>query len=164
MDKTESKESSSGTLRRVRGKKRRRRKRRSWRERAPFRYFPDLLILLFLVLAIVLLFDPFAGMLDQASGSWRRFLEPLVVDRLGVVIGALLLVATLIAGSYRVRWRINHATRFWMHRCPACGGEDLRRVRRNPRDRWLGRLGIPARRYICPECRWVGLRIDQNDI
>lgn len=164
MSEGESKERSSRRLRRVRRAKKQRRRRRSWRESAPVRYLPDLLILLVLILSVVMLFDPFTPMLDQATGSWRRFLEPLATGGLGLALGAIIFLVALAAAGYRVRWRINHMTSLWMRRCPACGGEDLRRARRIRRDRLLGSLGIPVRRYVCPECRWVGARIDQHHI
>lgn len=162
MDQTESKEGASRSVRRAGVKKEQQPKRRSWRESTIFRYLPDLLILLLALLAIFLLFNPFARMLDEASGSWRRFMEPLAANGLGVVIGAVLWLIALVAAGYRLRWRINNARRFWARRCPACGGDDLRRVRRIRRDRLLEHLGIPVRRYICPECRWIGARIDQH--
>ncbi|MDX1688238.1 MAG: hypothetical protein R3248_09670 [Candidatus Promineifilaceae bacterium] len=162
MSESESQESGSRPLRRVRVKKKRRRQRRPWRERAIFRYGPDLLILLLLLLAIGLLFLPFGTRAGEAGGSWQQILEPLLVNRVNVVLGGLLLLVALIAGAFRLRWRINQTTSLWMRRCPACGNDDLRRARRIRRDRLLGHLGIPVRRYICPECRWVGARIDQH--
>ncbi len=162
MSESESQESDSRPLQRVRVKKKRRRQRRSWRETAIFRYGPDLLILLLLLLAIGLILLPFGAGASEAGGSWQQSLEPLLVNRVNVVLGGLLLLIALVAGGFRLRWRINHTTSLWMRRCPACGNDDLRRARRIGRDRLLGLLGIPVRRYICPECRWAGARIDQH--
>lgn len=164
MSESESNDSSSRGSRGARVKKKRRRERRTGHESAIFRALPDLLILLALILSFVLLFGASAGPLDQAGGSWRRFLEPLVGNRVGAVPGAILLIMALVAAGFRLRWRINHNRRLWMRRCPACGSQDLRRVRRIRRDRLLGLLGIPVRRYVCPECRWLGARIDQRNI
>lgn len=164
MSESESKEDPSRQSQRVRVKKSGRPKGRSWRESVVFRYLSDLLILLGLLLSIGLLFGPSTGIFDRATGNWRRFLQALMVNRVNLVLGALLLTITLGAAGYRLRRRIIHNRRLWMRRCPVCGSEDLRRARRVPRDRLLGLLGIPVRRYICPECRWVGARIDERRI
>lgn len=79
-------------------------------------------------------------------------------------IGAMLLSGSLIGGASRLRYRINYHEAWWLGPCPRCDKGDLYRAHRRKRDRLLGMLGIPVRRYVCSECHWVGTRIDQSRI
>lgn len=45
------------------------------------------------------------------------------------------------------------------HGCPQCGQQELMRVSRRTRQRWLIMVGIPAYRYRCRNCTWEGTRL-----
>lgn len=46
--------------------------------------------------------------------------------------------------------------------CPNCGRHELMRISRKPSDRLLNFLGIPAYRYQCRNCTWVGTRLSED--
>lgn len=46
--------------------------------------------------------------------------------------------------------------------CPSCGRHELMRVSRRPTDRLLNFLGIPAYRYQCRHCTWMGTRLSED--
>lgn len=88
----------------------------------------------------------------ESGGLWGGA-EAISIGFPGFVLGLLL-------GAWRLRWRINRYERWWNACCPSCASNELKRKRRRPFDRLLGRLGIPVRRYICASCQWEGRRID----
>lgn len=45
------------------------------------------------------------------------------------------------------------------HGCPQCGQQELMRISRRTRQRWLIMVGIPAYRYRCRNCTWEGTRL-----
>jgi len=129
---------------------RRRRRRRSKRQRlgdwlrARFYAFS---LLGLLGLTAIFIWNPF-GMLPATA--W-------------VVAGVWALTAVGIS-LWRLRARINQHAAWWDRACPQCGSPELKRVHRKPRERLLGALGIPVRRYVCADCRWRGSRIDERRI
>jgi hypothetical protein len=46
--------------------------------------------------------------------------------------------------------------------CPNCGRPELMRVSRKSGDRLLNLLGIPAYRYQCRNCTWMGTRLSED--
>lgn len=80
-------------------------------------------------------------------------------------IGSGLLLFALFATAFQMRRQLLRYRGWWRSQgCPACGAHELRRTRRNRLDRWIDRLGIPRRRYICSECGWQGARIDETHL
>jgi hypothetical protein len=129
---------------------RRRRRRRSKRQRLGdwlrARFYAFLLLALF-GLTAVFIWNPFG--LPPAT-AW-------------VIAG----VSALAFGGvalWRLRERINHNAAWLDRACPQCGSPELKRVHRKPRERLLGALGIPVRRYVCADCRWRGARIDERRV
>lgn len=43
--------------------------------------------------------------------------------------------------------------------CPRCRSGDLVRLRAPTSYRVLRTVGIPAKRYHCNDCRWMGMRV-----
>lgn len=127
---------------------------------------PDILLVLSWVLGIVLLFNwpPFY---EQINNQWLAYLLKFFFSNQTkpFVAGGLLTIG-VIGGFLRFRWRINGNPNFWRSHCPNCGksGDSLHRSRRNRLDHFIGRLGFPVRRYICQDCHWTGLRIDETRI
>lgn len=81
------------------------------------------------------------------------------------LLGRILLLMTLTLGLVYVRKAILSNQRLWRRAgCPRCGRDDLRRTSRLRRDRFLNRLGLPTRRYICAGCHWQGARIDESHL
>lgn len=118
------------------------RNRRNWN---PERIWPfvwnGLTLLLLLAAGAILLSDP----------RWQ-------------LLGALLLVAGLMAAALRLHYHILYNRRWWLSVCPRCQADALRRLRRSWWQRLLGWAGIPARPYICGACGWRGNRVDQTKI
>ena len=75
----------------------------------------------------------------------------------GVVLGLALLGVIGYA-----RRHLMERSKLWIHACPECGSYDLRRSHRRWHDRLLNRLGLPIRRYRCPNCHWRGPRLGSN--
>jgi len=76
----------------------------------------------------------------------------------------LILVVTLAvvgSGSYLfLRHRLLHNIFLYSEvGCPQCKEQDLIRVRREKKDRFIEHFGVPVRRYVCRNCSWGGLRI-----
>ena len=47
--------------------------------------------------------------------------------------------------------------------CPNCKQEStLKRIHRTKKDRLINLIGIPTKRYFCKNCKWKGLRLDEN--
>ena len=65
---------------------------------------------------------------------------------------------------WALRNRIVNRPSTWDRACPQCGGGDLKRIHRHAWQMVPSRVGIPARRYLCDDCGWKGLRIDERRI
>ena len=79
------------------------------------------------------------------------------------LVGLALIVASLVAVLWRVRWRLTHDQRFSSDTCPVCGSE-LHRIHRTRLDRIVN-VFAPARRHQCKndECGWSGLRFGHSE-
>ena len=149
-----------GELKRIRVKKERQRKKRR-EARWFYRYGPDVLLLLLLASGLGLLLLLLVPSLAPAGiPGLRRLLS----GGTFAVLAAVFLATALIGGALRLRWRVLHRSAWWNTACPRCSKNDLRRMQRYSRDRLLGRLGVPVRRYICADCHWRGARIDRTRI
>ncbi len=117
----------------------------------------DLLPLLLLLLALAILLAPVLAAQTQLGAA---------LERLELAwLGRVLLLLSLILGFSRVRRRVNDHQPWWSrHGCPSCGSRDLKRSPRRAGDRLVGRLGVPARRYVCADCGWRGRRIDESRV
>ena len=132
----------------------RRGRRRSSRARSNRLTFKQLALIGTAVLGLVglgLCVGPFVGILPQDIGlPWMGFL--------------LVILATVVLGN-QARLQLMQRKVWWRASgCPSCGSEALKRRRRTRLDRLIGRLGIPLRRYICAQCGWQGLRIDESHL
>jgi hypothetical protein len=67
---------------------------------------------------------------------------------------------------WRVHWRILHVKRWWDRECPRCHTHtpNLKRIHRTRFARWLNSFAVPARSYICGNCHWQGVRIDETKV
>jgi hypothetical protein len=133
----------------------------------------ELLIGLLIGLAIFLLVErmqirqTLLGWLRQALGFLESFggslahkaVSFLRNTTLSDLTGYVLLLIALVVVAWRVRWRLIHAPRFSVLKCPHCQGE-LHRVHRRTIDRVVS-LYVPVARYRCRtrDCMWTGLRI-----
>ncbi len=76
-----------------------------------------------------------------------------------------LLFATILAGFILftfllLRFRLRRSEQLYPSAgCPHCHEMELIRVRRQRGDRAIDKFGIPARRYVCRNCSWGGLRL-----
>jgi hypothetical protein len=70
-----------------------------------------------------------------------------------------LLAVSLVAVTWRIRWRMLRTPRYTARTCPLCG-EDLQRTHRRLGDRVVN-VYVPVRRYRCRnrDCGWNGLRV-----
>lgn len=75
----------------------------------------------------------------------------LVVTAVGILLWAL-------------RNRIVNRPSTWDRACPQCGGSHLKRIHRHVWQVVPSWVGIPVRRYLCDDCGWKGLRIDETRI
>lgn len=163
-NKKEKKAAPSVVVRR--SSRRRRRKQsegRSHRLAAWLRaYGVDLIIALIALAGLALLLAPLflaeSGRAQEGLASWLAY------EGGAEQLGVFLLVIALLAGSWRLRWRVLRHEPWWARRCPECGANALKRTHRRWYDRLWGWVGVPMRRYICVECRWRGMRIDERRI
>lgn len=123
----------------------------------------DLLFTLLLFLAIFGLIDPISR-LDWAEREGGLLSHWLVFHSGVKFLGGAMLVVAVLLGSLRLRWRIIHHQAWWERGCPECGGTKLSRIHRTPLDHLIGSIGIPVRRYICRDCHWQGMSIDESRI
>ena len=138
-------------LRRVRKKRRKKeRKQKNQLQRNGI----DMLLFIWLVTAVVMIINP-------TNYSPTPFPSDALVLRLG---GFILLILVLILGLPRLRHRINYNKKLWGNTCPTCDTPELKRTQRQPKDRFVNKLGFPTRRYICANCGWRGARIDSSQI
>jgi hypothetical protein len=165
-NKQKKRTTSSSVVRRSSRRRRRRKQkeRRSHRLAAWLRaYGLDLLISLLILMGLALFFNAprlLAGpdRFQASLGNWLAFGNG--AEQLGIFF----LVVALLAGSWRLRWRILHHQSWWARQCPECGANALKRTHRRWYDRLWEWVGVPMRRYICVECRWRGMRIDERRI
>lgn len=131
----------------------------------------QLFIATLLIIALILFLNPFPVL--DALADRLPFKLGYRVSLLGRWLayegGALLLgIVFMSVGAFysAFQWRrsVIYNQALWSQHCPQCGESDLRRVRRTGRDRLIGKLGFPVRRYYCPGCRWHGLRINESKI
>jgi len=112
----------------------------------------------------VLLFDPFLLMSAivgyLAPGSQ---LESLIISN-ARFLGAILLMVALGTGLVALPGRVIRRVAWWKTQCPRCSQTTLKRIRRTRRDRLTEVSGIPFRRYLCDNCQWSGLRIDNDKL
>lgn len=165
MEPPESQSSDSSTQSSYQRRRSRRRRSRRTRRVAAWlmRNGLDLSLNLLFLFGIVLLFNPLR--LLAAPGRFELGLARWLVHDGGTQsIGGLILVATMLIGAIRLRWRINANKAWWARHCPECGGTQLGRMHRKWYDRVLNAAGIPVRRYVCRECHWRGPRIDDSHI
>lgn len=145
------------------------RRSRKSKSRRPFglrfltAYGPDVLLLLLLGVVVLLLLNPL-WVTAVAPSSRSPLITWLLNENSLSVVVAVLLLGFILLASLRLRWRINHWQKLWGKSCPQCGSEHLSRIHRTLPDRLLGRVGIPVRRYMCRQCRWQGVRIDEMRI
>jgi hypothetical protein len=150
---------------------RRRGERRSRRGRYLLKRIWLLLWLVFLVaVGVVLLANPFPNVfIDYTSYSPD---EMTIDQRLSAVaqtwlayqkgsefLGVLVIGGAVVGGWLEVRrWYLATST-MWNHVCPECHYLNIKRIHRRTRDRFLNLVGIPVRRYLCPQCGWAGTRL-----
>ncbi len=113
------------------------------------KYGVDLVLLILGGTAVVLLSNPAIDLLYQSTLP---------------MIGGALLLGVLIGSSIRAKQHIMMSQAVWSNHCPSCERSSLRRIHRKPLDRFIGRTGIPVRRYMCSACHWHGLRVDETRI
>ena len=118
--------------------------------------FPDLLLLLAVIIAGLALIEGFSLEAGSVAGGVRA----LARETVAILLGLPTFTIGVFLGLWRLRWRINRYEGWWNTHCPDCQSKELKRTRRRPFDRLLGRLGIPVRRYICADCQWEGRRVD----
>ena len=123
----------------------------------------DLFGICFFLLALVLLLVPFHTLLSENQLE-SRLVKWLVFEQGTPSLGGAFLVVAVLVGVVRVRMRINGRQQWWARQCPTCQGTHLSRIHRTWPDRLLGKTGIPVRRYVCRDCGWRGLRIDESRI
>ncbi len=78
--------------------------------------------------------------------------------------GGLVILAGVALVLWRIRYRLENASRWHEHTCPRCGSS-LHRIHRNTLDRMIGFLMLPhSRRFRCDnlECGWSGLRYGRH--
>lgn len=110
-------------------------------------------------LAIGLLLNPFPSWIEPPPvGAGLTFGQVLAYRNGALVLGAALLIAALIAGLFRLRWRVTRSSSLGQRVCPRCGSANLRRIRRRWYHYLLGPLGIPLYRFVCSDCHWQGTR------
>ena len=86
------------------------------------------------------------------------------LDSGAIILGVPALILSMVAWAWRLRWRINHYQPWWNDACPKCESSQLKRKRRHQIDHWIGRVGIPIRRYICANCSWQGRLVDETRV
>ncbi len=93
------------------------------------------------------------------TSPWHNLFPPSTL-----VIGGLLLVAVFVTTMFRLRRHLLQSS--WFNElapCPNCGHVGLKRTPRHEWQRFLARLtGLPIRRYICPQCTYKVLRLDNS--
>ena len=146
-------------LKRARVKNRRRRKKSSpwnWRGR-----WLDALLVLSLAAGLFFLLLPAFHTTDATvTRQDESLIDQLIRLQLSVFLAVVFLAAAIVGGAFLFRYRINHRQSLWENHCPNCNQNELARARRKRRDRAIGWVGFPVRRYICRNCHWTGARID----
>lgn len=94
---------------------------------------------------------------------------PRVATELAYGLGFRILSVMLgLAGLLLLVWMLLRMVRMgndenWLEAgCPNCGRHELMRISRNPSDRLQNVLGIPAYRYQCRHCTWMGTRLSEE--
>jgi predicted RNA-binding Zn-ribbon protein involved in translation (DUF1610 family) len=92
----------------------------------------------------------------------QELIDWLVAAGSAPLFGALLLGLVLLAMVVYFRRQLRARSSMWTHACPECGSYQLQRVHRRWYDRLLNLIGIPIRRYRCPNCHWRGPLLSSN--
>jgi predicted RNA-binding Zn-ribbon protein involved in translation (DUF1610 family) len=99
------------------------------------------------------------GFMGLHFAEWSGWQAWIMGWERGLIIAASFgLIAILFALLARYRLRCDYSV-YVEAGCPQCHEHELIRVRRNRRDRALGKLGLPVRRYSCRNCTWHGVRL-----
>lgn len=96
------------------------------------------------------------GRFEGNLGNW------LVYEGGAPQTGGVILVLAVLGGALRLRWRVLHHEQWWARVCPNCDQNALKRIHRRRLDRLWEVVRIPVRRYICGDCHWRGVRIDDR--
>jgi hypothetical protein len=110
----------------------------------------------------VLLFNPFSLMSAIAGHLAPGADRVLFLVEHAHILGGLLLMITFTAGLTALPGRLARRVNWWKSQCPSCSQPALKRIRRTRLDRLAAVSGVPFRRYLCDNCQWTGLRIDND--
>jgi ribosomal protein S27AE len=95
----------------------------------------------------------------STSTIWNTFFQWFKGLTLSDATAIILLAGVIIIAGLRLRWRINRSPRLQSTHCPQCNAGGLKRIHRRLLERLPTLVGIPARRYLCGQCGWRGMRI-----
>lgn len=102
---------------------------------------------------------------EPGDSTWVNVQTWLASNGGSQVIGGLLLLASFPLSILFMRRTVLYNDRFWRRNgCPHCGRDELRRTGRLWYHRLLNLLGLPVRRFVCPNCHWKGGRIDEGHL
>jgi len=162
--------SEQGELRRVRLPRHRRRDRNNPLKGRSL----DILLAVFIFITLLLLFNavrlaaPSSRPIPEQT-SHRYLLVLNILYWMGYqggsqLVGLILFMVAIWLVIWRARWYAVKEVRWYARECPDCRERQLKRMRRQWYHRLLYALKVPARPYICANCHWQGVRIDESKI
>lgn len=133
----------------------------------------DLLLILMVLVGIILAINPLPNVTGAdrlirllpaaARSSALNGVQWLTYDGGAQISGSIFFILGAGIGIWRTRQHVFNNRDFWSTNCPSCFQENtLKRVHRTQKDKLWNVLFVPVRRYRCKNCRWKGLRLDEN--
>jgi hypothetical protein len=112
---------------------------------------------------VVFLLDTNRGRASVLYGMPRWATELAYGPAFRILSALLGLLGLLLLGWMLLRMVMMGNDGNWLDAgCPNCGRPELMRVSRKTGDRLLNLLGIPAYRYQCRNCTWMGTRLSED--
>jgi hypothetical protein len=112
---------------------------------------------------VVFLLDTNRGRASVLYGMPRWATELAYGPAFRILSALLGLLGLLLLGWMLLRMVMMGNEGNWLDAgCPNCGRPELMRVSRKTGDRLLNLLGIPAYRYQCRNCTWMGTRLSED--
>lgn len=155
---------------RLKRRKSRRNKRQfNWRSERVARWLCAILAIFGLVLIVnplqwIIAIPAEPEKLLLSANFAQRLSYWLIFDQGSLILGIICVLIALCWGAWLGRNAINDRRSLYATACPNCGESCLKRTRRHRVDHLINRVGVPVRRYVCPDCNWHGQRIDHTQL
>lgn len=144
--------------------KRSKRRSRRKKKESPFKLYGfEILTSIAFIGALLVLLNPFKSFIPQSE---RPLVQYLVHGQGHLLLGALLLLLAICSALMRARkFYVDNPEHWQRTPCPVCGTKVKKRMAR----KWYHKAAatitqMPLRRYICAECGWTGMLIDEHHL